>query len=1623
MDKRAFALAVLIMFVMSSLNVIVQGEGPDYGSTNYYQDSNPSEWDTNKIQMEKVPPEKIAQMTPDQIAAHADKMNPAQVQKLQGDQVSTFLSNAKNNPSLVANLKQEQLRTIPLDKWSEIKDSNAQAFKNIKTSQLDKVSMQSMGVHVSNLQPQELGPALKANYGFDSVTVANLNPNSDKFRFEPSEGGLKVTYVSQNGAAKTLVVAQGKIPSLGAEVKDGVVTFVNKKEGKVDGITLVTGDKTEQIALEKGANVRLEQDKLQLTKGATFTTTGPLGEKLELKVTRENVNIFKDPDTGNILTVTSTSQDGSYYITKTANGVTQNMIANGKFNWQVPQDRITLQDGARMDVISTDASKKVTAEFSASALKGDDQKTDVQLTSKSSKDIRSEMAGKKADVVYYNPQSKEVHNFGKGESTLAMPVPNGEKLEMRFSSTNSEQSSFMTLKGKDGAPEVIVSHSEGIKVTLDSLKEGAAYRVRYELVIDRDFSSDSPEAYPTAKFVKVNFPGEVKTFSEAVGQLNENNFRNFVQPAPKVMVYNPSPSNEKTQNILNGQGFSGDFFSKNMRNSVLVAAMGDDGIYTAIASDPINPLTRVEVGLGIRSGQPVNYNLFDKIKYSEDLYPQLEKIIAKQDSEAISFIESSEDAANEIDAPVSAVPSPAPGTAQVKQEGYGPYSLQELRQMVDDSSNPVPIQREIIKRLEQEKQSIEENYFDYEKLPPAAQQRMDAIDAEIRAMGAKILVESGPILKLVDTGDYVRQLQGAHNLLVSQEKIKGPKIKEDGIYGPDTKTAVSKMQEFINTKITDPADETLVTHGRYDGKTKEMFKRYLSGSSEQAPQADIRPSPDSLAVVPESTAVQTATTAYSDTDLAVQNLELQLSDLYNSRDGLTSERVDSIVATKKELLQKLDAIREGMIAELDDGVADTEAIRQIDSRIKELQDTLPYDGSLPSVYGTTEVPGLPGDGKVYISGNQLYSDCGTLCRDRPMRVNPFTGQIEAWTYNGLLSAGEYVSVDDSKLRLIPNTNAKLRLFAEQTRVMSSLGINVPVDDLSRPYTLGELGAMLDEADDEAQQTKIQDRLVVELEKSKQTLFPFNNFGYSQEKVAQIDAEINSIRADIGIKELQKERAQLENKFVSGNPEGISDEDYASELEYIDHRIAFIRSLVYTQAAVLEPAVAPKSSAPAEIAPALGMSWPILDYDSDEIPKVETAGNGLRIGDAEKLKGFLMATNSFVPNHELIAAGWTDEDIKSARAAVMKDKTEKFQGLKALGGGFENTAKFDYTEGYSMIINPSQPFTLSPAQNKQNLEQIQKNLYTEIFGTQQLEVTRDGKAAIYTYDSASKTYLSGAQPLELKPGDRISPMATSKSLSAIGGTGAGSTGDNTAKAVPASGDGYMDNVVTKDTFNGAQNPNAVTVANAVQLYQLIDPVSLRPYTVNGRTEFTEAEANELLPKLLRQYGSVAGRPVTRKEPANFGGLSEGRHDPFNQISSDFDRLKQQMDQQFQQGVENLGEGTPPKLSIQDGAGSPLPLSSEKSEVYKQYLSPNDARRIVIIEDRSGVTTATSSDGTFKASGALRYRVEEESYINGVLREGQNPVYIELDCSKFQTASQCSVYARQSAKSIWEGRNKR
>ena len=132
------------------------------------------------------------------------------------------------------------------------------------------------------------------------------------------------------------------------------------------------------------------------------------------------------------------------------------------------------------------------------------------------------------------------------------------------SSTNSEQSSFMTLQ--DGKPKVAVSHSEGVKVTLDSLKQGAAYRVRYELVIGRDFSSDSPEAYPTAKFVKVNFPGEVKTFSEAVGQLNENNFRNFVQPAPKVMVYNPSPSNEKTQNILNGQGFSGDFFSKNMRN-------------------------------------------------------------------------------------------------------------------------------------------------------------------------------------------------------------------------------------------------------------------------------------------------------------------------------------------------------------------------------------------------------------------------------------------------------------------------------------------------------------------------------------------------------------------------------------------------------------------------------------------------------------------------------------------------------------------------------------------------------------------------------------------------------------------------------------------------------------------------------------------------------------------------------------------------------------------------------------------------------------------------------------------------------------------------------------------------
>jgi len=82
--------------------------------------------------------------------------------------------------------------------------------------------------------------------------------------------------------------------------------------------------------------------------------------------------------------------------------------------------------------------------------------------------------------------------------------------------------------------------------------------------------------------------------------------------------------------------------------------------------------------------------------------------------------------------------------------------------------------------------------------------------------------------------------------------------------------------------------------------------------------------------------------------------------------------------------------------------------------------------------GDKEFEGLPGGGELSIENDQLVLDCGFFCKDRPLRVNPETGNVEGW------DGKKYLTIYDEDFKGVPDIKAKQDLLDQQKAIRDNL---------------------------------------------------------------------------------------------------------------------------------------------------------------------------------------------------------------------------------------------------------------------------------------------------------------------------------------------------------------------------------------------------------------------------------------------------------------------------------------------------------------------------------------------------------------------------------------------------------
>ncbi len=86
-----------------------------------------------------------------------------------------------------------------------------------------------------------------------------------------------------------------------------------------------------------------------------------------------------------------------------------------------------------------------------------------------------------------------------------------------------------------------------------------------------------------------------------------------------------------------------------------------------------------------------------------------------------------------------------------------------------------------------------------------------------------------------------------------------------------------------------------------------------------------------------------------------------------------------------------------------------------------------YNAPKPDWTGDQEISGLPGNSELSIEDGKLVLDCGTICVDEPLRVNPSSGDIEGWTSDG------WKPLSKEAIEAIPDVQAKRDLVASQEK--------------------------------------------------------------------------------------------------------------------------------------------------------------------------------------------------------------------------------------------------------------------------------------------------------------------------------------------------------------------------------------------------------------------------------------------------------------------------------------------------------------------------------------------------------------------------------------------------------------
>ncbi|MFH0701033.1 MAG: hypothetical protein V2A62_01200 [Candidatus Woesearchaeota archaeon] len=82
------------------------------------------------------------------------------------------------------------------------------------------------------------------------------------------------------------------------------------------------------------------------------------------------------------------------------------------------------------------------------------------------------------------------------------------------------------------------------------------------------------------------------------------------------------------------------------------------------------------------------------------------------------------------------------------------------------------------------------------------------------------------------------------------------------------------------------------------------------------------------------------------------------------------------------------------------------------------------------------IPGLPGDGQVKLKNGVIELDCGSICTNEGVRVNPNSGDVEGW--DGIQS--KWVTIPETAWAQVPDGQEKQKVDAKRVEIQKTLSV-------------------------------------------------------------------------------------------------------------------------------------------------------------------------------------------------------------------------------------------------------------------------------------------------------------------------------------------------------------------------------------------------------------------------------------------------------------------------------------------------------------------------------------------------------------------------------------------------------